>query len=47
MLTIDFSSKTVIVTGGDGAIGSAICDRFAEAGANVIIAGKTFVLAEE
>ena len=39
MLKIDLTGKTAIVTGGDGAIGSAICKRFAEAGANVIIAG--------
>lgn len=39
MLTIDLGGKTAIVTGGDGAIGTAICDRLAEAGANVIIAG--------
>lgn len=39
MLTIDLKGKTAVVTGGDGAIGGAICRRFAEAGANVIIAG--------
>lgn len=38
-MKIDLSGKTAIVTGGDGAIGSAICERFAETGANVVIAG--------
>ena len=32
--------KTVLVTGGGGAIGSAICRRFAEEGANVLVADK-------
>ncbi len=38
-MKIDFTEKTVIVTGGDGAIGSAICDRFASSGSNVVIVG--------
>lgn len=32
------SGKTVLVTGGGGAIGSAICARFAEAGAKLFVA---------
>jgi 2-hydroxycyclohexanecarboxyl-CoA dehydrogenase len=32
------SGKTVLVTGGGGAIGSALCARFAEAGAGVLVA---------
>jgi 2-hydroxycyclohexanecarboxyl-CoA dehydrogenase len=32
------SGKTVLVTGGGGAIGSAICARFAAAGAQVLVA---------
>ena len=34
------SGKTVLVTGGGGAIGSAICRRFAEAGSKVLVADK-------
>jgi len=33
-------AKTVLVTGGGGAIGSAICRRFAEEGAKVLVADK-------
>ena len=32
--------KTVLVTGGGGAIGSAICRRFAEAGAKLLVADR-------
>ncbi len=32
--------KTVLVTGGGGAIGAAICRRFAEEGANVLVADR-------
>src|SRR6185436_90599 len=32
--------KTVLVTGGGGAIGGAICRRFAEAGAKLLVADK-------
>jgi 2-hydroxycyclohexanecarboxyl-CoA dehydrogenase len=32
------SGKSVLVTGGGGAIGSAICTRFAEAGAKILVA---------
>jgi 2-hydroxycyclohexanecarboxyl-CoA dehydrogenase len=34
------AGKTVLVTGGGGAIGSAICGRFAEAGCHVLVADK-------
>jgi 2-hydroxycyclohexanecarboxyl-CoA dehydrogenase len=34
------SGKTVLVTGGGGAIGRAICVRFAEEGAKVLVADK-------
>jgi 2-hydroxycyclohexanecarboxyl-CoA dehydrogenase len=34
------AGKTVLVTGGGGAIGSAICRRFAEAGARVLVADR-------
>ena len=33
-----FEGKTVIVTGGGTGIGEAICHRFADDGANVVIA---------
>jgi 2-hydroxycyclohexanecarboxyl-CoA dehydrogenase len=33
----EFMSKTVIVTGGGGGIGGAVCHRFAQAGANVAV----------
>lgn len=38
-------AKTVLVTGGGGAIGAAICRRFAEEGANVLVADKDEVSA--
>jgi 2-hydroxycyclohexanecarboxyl-CoA dehydrogenase len=34
------AGKTVLVTGGGGAIGSAICRRFAEAGSHVLVADR-------
>ena len=34
------AAKTVLVTGGGGAIGSAICRRFAEEGARVLVADR-------
>ena len=34
------SGKTVLVTGGGGAIGGALCRRFAEAGARVLVADR-------
>jgi 2-hydroxycyclohexanecarboxyl-CoA dehydrogenase len=40
------SGKTVLVTGGGGAIGAAICRRFAEAGANLLVADKVKESAE-
>lgn len=36
-MTIDFSGKSVLVTGGSGGIGRAICKVFAKANANVTI----------
>lgn len=36
----DFSGKTVLVTGGTSGIGRACAMRFAQEGANVIIAGR-------
>jgi 2-hydroxycyclohexanecarboxyl-CoA dehydrogenase len=40
------SGKTVLVTGGGGAIGAAICRRFAEAGASLLVADKVKERAE-
>ncbi len=37
---LDLSGKTAIVTGGSLGIGFGICNRLAEAGANVVIAGR-------
>jgi len=38
--------KTVLVTGGGGAIGSAICRRFAEEGAKLLVADRVKQSAE-
>ena len=40
-MKLDLNGKVVIVTGGGGAIGSAMCKRFAENGAKVVAAGRT------
>ena len=40
-MKLDLGGKVVIVTGGGGAIGSAMCRRFAENGAKVVVAGRT------
>jgi 2-hydroxycyclohexanecarboxyl-CoA dehydrogenase len=40
------SGKTVLVTGGGGAIGGAICRRFAEAGAELLVCDKNRDAAE-
>ena len=40
-IKFDFSGQVVLVTGGVGAIGSALADAFVEAGAVVYIAGRT------
>ena len=39
--------KAVLVTGGGGAIGAAICRRFAEEGAHVLVADKDAAAAEK
>jgi 2-hydroxycyclohexanecarboxyl-CoA dehydrogenase len=41
------SGKTVLVTGGGGAIGRAICLRFAEEGAKLLVADKNAAAAEK
>ena len=40
MITMRFTGKTAIVTGGAGGIGAAIATRLASEGANVVIAGR-------
>jgi 2-hydroxycyclohexanecarboxyl-CoA dehydrogenase len=40
------AGKTVLVTGGGGAIGAAICRRFAQAGASVLVCDKNREAAE-
>ena len=40
-IAIDYSGKTVVITGATGAIGLGFCRAFADAGANVIAAGAT------
>lgn len=37
MLNIDFTGRTVLVTGGTGQLGRIMCETFAECGADVII----------
>ncbi len=40
MITMRFTGKTAIVTGGAGGIGAAIATRLASEGANMVIAGR-------
>jgi len=40
-VSIDYTRKTVVITGATGAIGLAFCRGFAAAGANVVAAGAT------
>ncbi|MET0132482.1 MAG: SDR family NAD(P)-dependent oxidoreductase, partial [Kibdelosporangium sp.] len=37
----DFTGKTVLVTGATGALGTALSTRFAQAGANTVVAART------
>jgi len=46
-MKIDLTGKTAIVTGGYGAIGSAMCEYFVEAGANVVVVGRNAQKGEE
>jgi NAD(P)-dependent dehydrogenase (short-subunit alcohol dehydrogenase family) len=42
-----FAGSSVVVTGGGGGIGTAICRRFASAGADVVVADRNAGAAEE
>ncbi|MFG1606874.1 SDR family NAD(P)-dependent oxidoreductase [Actinoplanes sp. NPDC049265] len=39
----DFTGKTVLITGATGALGVALATRFAAAGANVVVTGRSHV----
>ena len=41
MMKVDLNGKVAIVTGGGGAIGSAICRQLASNGAKVVVTGRT------
>lgn len=41
-MKVELNGKVVIVTGGGGAIGSAICQQMAANGAKVVVAGRTY-----
>ena len=44
---VDLKDRVVIVTGGGGAIGSAMCRQFAANGAKVVAAGRTLATLEK
>ncbi len=46
-MQVNLNGKVVIVTGGGGAIGSAMCKQFASNGAKVIAAGRTLSTLEK
>lgn len=46
-MKLELNGKVVIVTGGGGAIGGAVCKRFSENGAKVIVADKILEKAEK
>lgn len=46
-MKVDLKDRVVIVTGGGGAIGSAMCRQFAANGAKVVAAGRTLATLEK
>jgi len=46
-MKVDLKDRVVIVTGGGGAIGSAMCRQFAANGAKVVAAGRTLAKLEK
>lgn len=46
-MDLNFTGKTVIVTGGSSGIGRAVCKRFAEHGANIVVCGRNIDRASE
>jgi NAD(P)-dependent dehydrogenase (short-subunit alcohol dehydrogenase family) len=46
-MKVDLKDRVVIVTGGGGAIGGAMCKQFAANGAKVVVAGRTLSSLEE
>jgi NAD(P)-dependent dehydrogenase (short-subunit alcohol dehydrogenase family) len=47
IMKVDLKDRVVIVTGGGGAIGGAMCKQFATNGAKVVVAGRTVSSLEE
>lgn len=46
-MKVDLKGKVVIITGGGGAIGSAMARQFADNGAQVVVAGRTLATLEQ
>ena len=46
-MKVDYSGKTVVITGGAGAIGSAMAEAFAANGAKVAVCGRNVAKGQE